>query len=114
VLGEHGRNLAAGMSGGTAYVLDLRISRVNPEMVNVEALDAEDRALLHTLVQEHLEETGSTVAEALLADWGANVGRFAKIMPVDYKRVLTTRAAAQAAGLSEEQTLDKIMEATRG
>jgi glutamate synthase (NADPH/NADH) large chain len=114
VLGEHGRNLAAGMSGGTAYVLDVKVSRVNPEMVNVEALDAEDRTLLHTLVAEHLEETGSTVAETLLADWGANVGRFAKIMPVDYKRVLTTRAAAQAAGLSEEQTLDKIMEATRG
>ncbi|MEY9908803.1 glutamate synthase (NADPH/NADH) large chain [Catenulispora sp. MAP12-49] len=114
ILGEHGRNLAAGMSGGTAYVLDLKVSRVNSEMVNVEALDAEDRALLHTLVQEHQEETGSTVAETLLADWGANVGRFAKIMPVDYKRVLSARAAAQAAGLSEEQTLDKIMEATRG
>ncbi|NUR60630.1 MAG: glutamate synthase large subunit [Catenulispora sp.] len=114
ILGDHGRNLAAGMSGGTAYVLDLKVARVNPEMVNVEALDAEDRALLHTLVQEHLEETGSTVAETLLADWAAHVGRFAKIMPVDYKRVLTARAAAQAAGLSEEQTLDKIMEATRG
>jgi glutamate synthase (NADPH/NADH) large chain len=114
ILGDHGRNLAAGMSGGTAYVLDLKVARVNPEMVNVEALDAEDRALLHTLVQEHLEETGSAAAGTLLADWSAHVGRFAKIMPVDYKRVLTARAAAQAAGLSEEQTLDKIMEATRG
>jgi glutamate synthase (NADPH) large chain len=114
ILGEHGRNLAAGMSGGTAYVLDLKIARVNPEMVAVEALDAEDRAILEQLVLDHYEETGSTVAEELLADWAGAVGRFAKIMPVDYKRVLAARAAAQAAGLTEEQTFDKIMEAARG
>jgi glutamate synthase (NADPH/NADH) large chain len=114
ILGEHGRNLAAGMSGGTAYVLDLKVARVNPEMVAVEALDAEDRAILRQLVLDHLEETGSTVAEELLADWAGAVGRFAKIMPVDYKRVRTALAAAQAAGLTEEQTFDKIMEASRG
>ena len=114
ILGDHGRNIAAGMSGGVGYVIDLKVARVNPGMVAVEALDAEDRAFVHNAVKRHFEETGSEVAAVLLADWPGASARFAKIMPTDYKQVLTTRAAAQRSGLTEQQTLDKIMEAAHG
>ena len=114
ILGEHGRNIAAGMSGGIAYVLDLKVARVNPELVNVEALDADDRNFLHNAVKRHFEETGSQGAAVLLADWAGSIARFAKIMPTDYKQVLGARAAAERAGLSEQETLAKIMEAAHG
>jgi glutamate synthase (NADPH/NADH) large chain len=114
ILGEHGRNIAAGMSGGIAYVLDLKVARVNPELVAVEALDADDRTFLHNAVKRHFEETGSQAAAVLLADWAGSIARFAKIMPTDYKQVLGTQAAAERAGLSEQETLDKIMEAAHG
>ncbi|MCX9191148.1 glutamate synthase large subunit [Carbonactinospora thermoautotrophica] len=114
VLGETGRNFAAGMSGGVAYVLDLKPERVNTEMVDLDPLTDSDREVLHELVKRHFEETGSTVAEALLADWESNVERFGKVMPKDYKRVLAVKAAAERAGLSEEETLEKIMEAAHG
>ena len=111
VLGPTGRNVAAGMSGGIAYVLDLAEARVNREMVDLEPLDDEDRALLHELVTAHRDETGSAVAERLLGDWAAALPRFSKIMPRDYKRVLTAAAAAQEKGESVE---DAIMAAARG
>ena len=114
ILGEHGRNLAAGMSGGVAYVLDLKVARVNPELVAVEALNAADRDFLQTAVKRHFEETGSQTAALLLADWAGSIARFAKIMPTDYKRVLGAKAAAERAGLSEPETLEKIMEAAHG
>jgi glutamate synthase (NADPH/NADH) large chain len=114
ILGEHGRNLAAGMSGGIAYVLDLKVARVNPELVAVEAPTGEDREFLQRTVKQHFEETGSQTAALLLADWAGSIARFAKIMPTDYKRVLSTRAAAERAGLSEPETLEKIMEASHG
>ncbi|HYJ77951.1 MAG TPA: glutamate synthase-related protein, partial [Actinomycetes bacterium] len=116
ILGPVGRNLAAGMSGGTTYVLDLREARVNTEMVDLEALDPEDVDLVHHLVQKHTDETGSAVGRALLADWAQAAGRFTKVMPRDYKFVLTARAAALEAGFEEDsqETLDAIMEASRG
>ncbi|MCD0481570.1 glutamate synthase large subunit [Streptacidiphilus sp. ASG 303] len=114
VLGETGRNFAAGMSGGVAYVLDLRPSHVNGGMVGIEAPDEADRAWLRETVQQHYEETGSTVAAALLADWGAGVSRFSKIMPRDYKAVLAAKEAAERDGLSESETTAKMMEAAHG
>ncbi|MGN6245287.1 MAG: glutamate synthase large subunit [Motilibacteraceae bacterium] len=116
VLGRTGRNFAAGMSGGTAYVLDLRRDRVNTEMVALEELDAEDRALLRTIVERHAAETGSTVAAGLLAGWDAALARFTKVMPTDYKRVLAARAAALEAGLAPDspETFARIMEASHG
>jgi glutamate synthase (NADPH/NADH) large chain len=116
VLGPTGRNVAAGMSGGTAYVLDLRESRVNAEMVDLERLDEEDVDLLHHLVRRHAELTGSAVAAALLADWAGAVPRFTKVMPRDYKNVLEARAAAMEAGFDDDspETLEAIMEASRG
>jgi glutamate synthase (NADPH) large chain len=114
VLGETGRNFAAGMSGGVAYVIDLDRRLVNHGMVGVEPLDDEDRGWLHDVVRRHHEETGSTVAGALLADWAASAGRFAKILPTDYKAVLAAKDAAERAGLSESETVAKMMEAAHG
>ncbi|WP_333768530.1 glutamate synthase large subunit [Streptomyces sp. IBSBF 2435] len=114
VLGATGRNFAAGMSGGIAYVLDLDPAAVNPGMVAVEALDAEDITWLHDVVRRHAEETGSTVAERLLTDWGAALTRFGKVMPRDYKAVLAAKNAAEQAGLSESETTAKMMEAANG
>jgi glutamate synthase (NADPH/NADH) large chain len=115
VLGSVGRNVAAGMSGGVAYVLDLPEHRVNREMVDLEPVGADGAALLHDLLRRHHEETGSPVAERLLADWAADAGtvlaRFTTIMPKDYKRVLAARAAAEREG---RDVLDAIMEAARG
>ncbi|GAA4624965.1 glutamate synthase large subunit [Actinoallomurus vinaceus] len=111
VLGPTGRNFAAGMSGGIAYVLDLRAERLNTEMVDLDPLGDDDRAYLRDIVERHRAETGSTVAAALLADWDAAVGRFAKVMPRDYKRVLTARAAAEAEGRDADQA---VMAAANG
>jgi glutamate synthase (NADPH/NADH) large chain len=114
VLGSTGRNFAAGMSGGIAYVLDLEPGCVNTGMVEVEALDADDITWLHDVVRRHFEETGSTVAERLLADWGGALTRFGKVMPRDYKAVLAAKNAAEQAGLSESETTAKMMEAANG
>ncbi|WP_042453476.1 glutamate synthase large subunit [Streptacidiphilus jiangxiensis] len=114
ILGETGRNLAAGMSGGIGYVLDLRPANVNGGQVGIEAPDRDDREWLRETVQQHYEETGSTVAAELLADWGSGVSRFSKIMPTDYKAVLAAKDAAERDGLSESETTRKMMEAANG
>jgi glutamate synthase (NADPH/NADH) large chain len=111
VLGPTGRNFAAGMSGGIAYVLDLRRERVNTEMVDLEPLEEDDRAYLRDIVTRHHAETGSQVAAGLLADWDTAVTRFAKIMPRDYKRVLTARARAEAEGRDIDEA---VMAASNG
>ena len=99
ILGAHGRNLGAGMSGGVAFVLDLEIGRVNPDMVDLDPLDAADVERLRELLQRHLEETESTRAADLLVGWPEAAGRFTKVMPRDYKRVLQLRADAIEKGL---------------
>lgn len=115
VLGETGRNFAAGMSGGVAYVIDLDPDNVNEgNLAAVEKLDDADREWLHDVVRRHHEETGSTVAGKLLADWDApdaGVARFSKVYPSTYKAVLTAKDAAERAGLTEAQTHEKMMEA---
>ncbi len=111
ILGPTGRNVAAGMSGGEAYVLDLAIERVNPGMVDIDVPTADELELVRGLIRRHADETGSTLAEALLADWPATATRFSKIMPRDYKRVLAARAAAEREG---RDVLDAIMEAAHG
>ena len=101
VLGPTGRNFAAGMSGGIAYVLDEDAAfaeRCNPALVDLEPLVADaDEQELRTLVEKHLQYTGSVVAQRLLDDWQGAVGRFVKVMPRDYKRVLEERGAARQA-----------------
>ncbi|MEU5026992.1 glutamate synthase large subunit [Streptomyces milbemycinicus] len=112
VLGPTGRNFAAGMSGGIAYVVDLDRDNVNAGNIEaVEALDTADQQWLHDVVRRHQEETGSTVAGALLADWDTAVTRFSKIIPTTYKAVLAAKDAAERAGLSESETTEKMMEA---
>lgn len=112
VLGETGRNFAAGMSGGVAYVIDLDPHNVNKELTAaVDTLDADDQRWLHDVVRRHHEETASTVAAKLLADWDTAVTRFSKVIPATYKAVLAAKDAAERAGLSETETHEKMMEA---
>ncbi|WEH42334.1 glutamate synthase large subunit [Streptomyces sp. AM 2-1-1] len=112
VLGETGRNFAAGMSGGVAYVIDLERPHVNPGSRSaIEELSEADGQWLHDVVRRHQEETGSTVAEKLLAEWATSVTRFSKIIPSTYKAVLAAKDAAELAGLSEQETTEKMMEA---
>jgi glutamate synthase (NADPH/NADH) large chain len=114
VLGPTGRNFGAGMSGGMAFVYDpddTFFRRVNGEMVDLEALEGEDVEWLRATLRTHAEETGSTVAAAILDRWHTEVRRFKKVMPTDYKRVL------EAARIAEEQGLDvdeAIMAAAHG
>ncbi|MFI5807104.1 glutamate synthase large subunit [Streptomyces sp. NPDC051561] len=112
VLGETGRNFAAGMSGGIAYVIDLDRDNVNPGNLDaVETLSTSEQQWLHDVVRRHQEETGSTVAAKLLADWPAAAARFSRIIPSTYKAVLAAKDAAETAGLSEQETTEKMMEA---
>ncbi|MGW9130817.1 glutamate synthase large subunit [Streptomyces sp. NPDC055681] len=112
VLGETGRNFAAGMSGGVAYVVDLDRDNVNVGNLGaIEELSDSDKQWLHDVVRRHQEETGSTVAEKLLAEWDTAVARFSKIIPSTYKAVLAAKDAAELAGLSEQETTEKMMEA---
>ncbi|HEX8373797.1 MAG TPA: glutamate synthase-related protein, partial [Geminicoccaceae bacterium] len=98
ILGPTGRNVAAGMSGGTAYVLDLDQDKVNAEMVDLEELDDGDRETLRQMLAEHAAETGSSRAQALVdaaagsEGWAAG---FTKVMPRDYKRVLAAMEKAR-------------------
>ncbi|MGI5292336.1 glutamate synthase large subunit [Nonomuraea polychroma] len=108
VLGATGRNFAAGMSGGIAYLLDPKPERVNREMVAIEALTEEDAEFLKETVEKHFAETASPVAKQLLAEWDEAVGRFSKIMPTDYKRVL---AAAEAARIEGRDIDEAVMAA---
>ncbi|MFO1537574.1 MAG: glutamate synthase large subunit [Actinomycetota bacterium] len=117
VLGPTGRNFAAGMSGGIAYVSapdDRFAALVNYELVELVPLDDEDREWLRATVERHRECTGSDVADGILAQWGTEVAAFKKVMPEDYRRVLTVMREAAAAGLSEEETLVKVMESSHG
>ncbi|MBI2204884.1 MAG: glutamate synthase large subunit [Candidatus Rokubacteria bacterium] len=102
VLGRTGRNFAAGMSGGIAYVLDVDgdfRSRVNPGMVDVDAFEqADDIQIVRDLITRHVRYTGSTYARRILADWVRMRPGFVKIMPRDYKRVLAAEAHARAEG----------------
>ena len=89
-------------------------SLVNYEMVELESLTDDDREFLRATVERHRELTGSKVAERLLDGWESEVESFRKVMPKDYRRVLTVMADAERAGLSESETLAKVMEASHG
>ncbi|MBC8017275.1 MAG: glutamate synthase large subunit, partial [Verrucomicrobia bacterium] len=114
VLGQTGRNFAAGMSGGVAYILDEAgdfASRCNTQMVGLEGLEDKDVATLRNMVTRHAKNTGSERAEAILADWDGFLPKFVKVMPKDYKRVLQALDKAQAAGLSGDEALAAAFEA---
>lgn len=102
ILGPTGRNFAAGMSGGIAYIWDpvgAFATQCNMEMVELESLEAEeDIAELQRLVSNHFDYTGSTVAQRLLGNWQQSLREFVKVMPIDYKRVLQERKQQVSAG----------------
>jgi glutamate synthase (NADPH/NADH) large chain len=98
ILGRTGRNVAAGMSGGYAYVLDLDPALVNGELIDVEPLAEEDAARLRGIVEAHVAYTDSRVGRSLLADWPAAVARFSALVPRDFRRVLEATRRATAAG----------------
>jgi glutamate synthase (NADPH/NADH) large chain len=108
ILGPTGRNVAAGMSGGVAYLLDLDESKVNREMVELEPLAEGDVETLRQMLADHLHETDSPVAAGLLdgADWG----RFSKVMPRDYKKVLAAMEQARQDGSDVDEA---VMAASR-
>jgi glutamate synthase (NADPH/NADH) large chain len=114
VLGKTGRNFAAGMSGGVAWVLDLNEGRVNSELVELGPVEGAGALELEQLVRDHAEETDSEVAAALLADWPAALARFTEVMPTDYRVVLEAKAKAEAEGLDDKQTGEAMMEALHG
>jgi glutamate synthase (NADPH/NADH) large chain len=117
VLGPTGRNFAAGMSGGVAYVYDpneVFPAKVNYEMVALEGLSSSDEEELSAILHDYLDETESSLAGRILADWESAKASFVKVMPRDYRRVLEVMAAARSEGLSEQETLDRVMEAARG
>jgi glutamate synthase (NADPH/NADH) large chain len=111
ILGPTGRNFAAGMSGGVAYLLDPDPAQVNTEMADLEPLAGPDAQALEELVRRHHAETGSVVAARLLADWPAAVTRFARVMPKDYKRVLDAAQRAERDGLNVDEA---VMAVARG
>ena len=98
ILGRTGRNVAAGMSGGIAYLLDAEPDKVNRELVDIEDLAEDEVGWLEDKLTVHVALTGSRVAADLLDDFPRSALRFIRIMPRDYKRVLTARARAAAAG----------------
>ena len=100
ILGKTGRNFAAGMSGGIAYIWDPERRfkvRCNPEMVELESIEAEaDADEVFELITNHERYTGSTVARDILAKWEENLAHFVKVMPTDYKRVLNEQQSVSA------------------
>ncbi|OMC08352.1 glutamate synthase large subunit [Mycolicibacterium fortuitum] len=114
ILGPTGRNFAAGMSGGVAYVYDPAGAlgeNLNTEMVELEALEPADAKWLQGFLAAHVDATDSAVGQRILSDWDDNLKNFVKVMPRDYKRVLTAIAEAEKAG---EDVNAAIMAAANG
>jgi glutamate synthase (NADPH/NADH) large chain len=108
VLGQTGRNFAAGMSGGRAFALDLDPRLVNTEMVDVLALPADQELRVKELISRFADETGSVVAQTLVSDWDAQKNRISLVMPRDYARVLAAMERAEREGLDVNKV---VMEA---
>ena len=114
ILGPTGRNLGAGMSGGVAYVYDPHgelAGIYNHDTVELEPLSPEDRMWLRDRITMHRDETGSAVAEQILADWVSSSEQFVTVMPKDYRRVLEATELAVAEGRSVDEA---VMEAAHG
>lgn len=111
ILGRTGRNFAAGMSGGRAFVLDLDPALVNKEMVDIISVPRNEKDLLFLLVSNFYFETGSKIAGELLSDWDANVPRISMVMPRDYARVLAAMQRAEDEGFPADKY---VMEVANG
>ncbi len=104
VLGKTGRNFAAGMSGGIAYVYDKKKElkgKCNMEMVELEALNQDDRTMVYGLLRSHHVNTSSSVAGYILENFSSEIEAFIKVMPVEYKRVMAAREMEEKMGLGE-------------
>jgi glutamate synthase (ferredoxin) len=115
VLGSTGRNFAAGMSGGVAYVFDEAgnfATRCNQQSVSLEHLDdTEEAEEVRQMIQRHAHYTGSHRAANILGSWEQMAAKFVKVMPKDYKRMLAKIKQVSATGLSGEQALMAAFEA---
>jgi glutamate synthase (NADPH/NADH) large chain len=105
VLGSTGRNFAAGMSGGTAYVWQLDPTRVNPELVDLRVVSSAEGDQLRELVARHHAETGSPVAARLLENWPVALGEFTAVVPRDYEKAVRVIRAAQADGREIDESV---------
>jgi glutamate synthase (NADPH/NADH) large chain len=108
ILGPTGRNFAAGMSGGIAYVYDPDGSlpdNLNAEMVELEGLDDEDSEWLRAMIQAHVDATDSAVGTRICNDWNSNLKHFTKVMPRDFKRVLEAIADAERNGQNVDEAI---------
>jgi glutamate synthase (ferredoxin) len=118
VLGPTGRNFAAGMSGGLAYVLDEMgdfRGRCNPEMVQLFRLeDPDEIALVRDMIYRHAEYTGSQRSRDVLAHWDEMIPRFVKVYPNDYRRVIETQKRFRQQGLAEEEAIMAAFEENAG
>lgn len=113
VIGLTGRNFAAGMSGGVAYILDEKgdfPTRCNTQMVSLEKVGDDDVAPLKELIGNHAINTKSSRAAKILAEWETYQPKFVKVMPKDYKRVLQALKKAEADGLSGDDALNAAFE----
>jgi len=107
ILGATGRNFAAGMSGGIAYVYDVAeefAANCNKEMVDLDPVETEDEELLQNLLTKHLQLTGSSIAAFILSDLQQQLKNFVKVFPRDYKRALTTGKAANQQSILTNKT----------
>jgi len=114
VLGAAGRNFAAGMSGGVAYVLDETgdfATRCNAQMVGLEKMGEAEAEEVRLLIKRHADFTRSQKAFKVLALWDDMLPKFVKVMPKDYKRVLQAISKAEANGLTGEEALNAAFEA---
>lgn len=121
ILGPTGRNLGAGMSGGSAYIFELDREHVNREAIAGDELDLlplgpGDTEILRDLLTQHHAETGSPLAQRLLEDFEAAAQKFTKVLPRDYAAVLQMRQEAVAEGLDPDgdEMWGRILEVTRG
>ncbi|WP_460983410.1 glutamate synthase large subunit [Spirosoma fluminis] len=119
ILGQTGRNFAAGMSGGVAYVWDQDgtfASKVNPEMVSLEALTDEDQAIVREYVDKHFQYTTSNVALSLIQDWTNGIGQFVKVMPGDFQKALASRGISLADQIRDKNVVyqDIVVDVTQG
>ena len=109
ILGSIGRNFAAGMSGGMAFVLDLEESLVNTEMVDLLTLPAVHEDFVKSSLSNFFVESGSAVAKELLSDWDKSKSRFTLVMPRDYARVLEVMAKAQREGMPVDNAVMEVV-----
>jgi len=109
VLGKTGRNFAAGMSGGRAFVLDLDHRLVNPELVDILSLPEDQEEMVRKNISKFFAETGSKIAGELSKNWSADKSRISLVMPRDYARVLEVMAKAERSGLSAESEVMAVL-----